>query len=75
MFLFTGVEFIKMLLITGVFYAVTRFVQSPRIKFKSNDGEYHDGKQDEQTDLQERGHGLDDGLQDHLETWTTNRHR
>ena len=34
----------KFILLTDIFYAVTRFVQRSRIKLEADDGEYHDGE-------------------------------
>ena len=48
--------------------AVTRFMQGSRIEFEPNDGEYHDGKEYQQADLQKRRHCLDNRFQHHLET-------
>ena len=55
-------------LLTDISDAVTRFMQGSRIEFEPNDGEYHDGKEYQQADLQKRRHCLDNRFQHHLET-------
>lgn len=54
--------------LTDVLYTVARFMQGSRIELEADDGEYHDGEEYQQTDLQERRHCLDDGLEHHLKT-------
>lgn len=44
-------------------------MESTRVEFKAYDGEYNNGEQDEQPDLQQRCHCLDDGLEDDLQAW------
>lgn len=55
-------------LLTDILDAVTRFMQGSRIEFEPDDGEYHDGEEHQQTDLQKRRHCLDNRLEHHLET-------
>lgn len=38
-------------------------------EFKADDGVDDDDKQDQQGDVEERNHGLDDGVQHHLKAW------
>lgn len=47
----------------------TGVVQSAAVKLQSDDGEHEDCKKEQQADLQQRNHGLHDGLQDYLQTW------
>ena len=44
-------------------------MQSSGVELKTNDGEDDDGEHDQEADLHQRGQGLQDGLEDHLETW------
>lgn len=39
------------------------------VELHPDDGEHDNGEEEEQADLQQRDHGLHDGLQHHLETW------
>lgn len=39
------------------------------IELESDDGEYEDGEEDEQSDLQQRRHCAEDRLEHHLETY------
>lgn len=39
------------------------------IELESDDGEYEDGEEDEQSDLQQRRHRAEDRLEHHLETY------
>lgn len=55
-------------LLTDVPDAVTRLMQSSRIKLEADDSEYHDGEKHQQADLQKRGHRFDNRLEHHLET-------
>lgn len=55
--------------LTNIGYAVARFMQGSRIKLEADDGEYYDGKEYQQADLQERRHRLDDRLEHHLKTY------
>lgn len=43
-------------------------MQGSRIKLEADDGEYHDGEEYQQADLQKRRHRLDDRLEHHLKT-------
>lgn len=43
-------------------------MQRPRVELQPDDGEYDDGEQHQQPDLEQRRHGLDDGLQHDLQT-------
>lgn len=54
--------------LTHVPYTEARFMQSSRIKLEADDGEYHDGEEYQQADLQQRRHRLDDRLEHHLKT-------
>lgn len=49
---------------------VTSLVQRAGVKLQSDDGEYDDGEQHQQPDLEQRCHSLDDGLQHDLQTYT-----
>lgn len=40
------------------------------IELQADDGEHEDGKEEQQPDLQQRDHGLHDGLQHHLQAWS-----
>lgn len=53
----------------GSYALVARLVQRSRVKLQSDDGEYDDGEQHQQADLEQRCHGLDDGLQHDLQTY------
>lgn len=48
---------------------VASLVQRPGVKLQSDDGEYDDGEQHQQADLEQWSHGLDDGLQHDLQTY------
>ncbi len=48
-------------------YIIAGGVEYAIVEFESDDGEYDDGEEDEQGDLEQRGHGLDDRVQDDLE--------
>ena len=39
-----------------------RSVQLPTVEFQADDSEHQDGKEEQEADLQERHHGLHDGL-------------
>lgn len=43
-------------------------VELSHVKLHANDGEHDDGKEEQQANLEQRYHGLHDGLEDHLET-------
>jgi hypothetical protein len=45
-------------------------VQGSRVELQSDDGEDDDGEQDQETDLEQRRHSLDDGLQHDLQAYT-----
>ena len=44
-------------------------MQGPRVKFESNNGEDQDGKHDQESDLHEWRQGLENRLEDNLETY------
>jgi hypothetical protein len=44
-------------------------MKSPGIELQADDSEYNDRKQHQQSDLQQRRHCFDDGLQHHLQTY------
>lgn len=44
-------------------------VKLPAVELQTNDGEHEDGKEQEETDLEQGDHGLHDGLQHNLEAW------
>lgn len=43
-------------------------VQSAAVELQADDGEHEDSEEEQQADLQQRHHGLHDGLQDDLQT-------
>lgn len=45
---------------------ITGRMESTRVEFEANNGEDDNGEQDEETDLEQRGHGTQDRLQDDL---------
>lgn len=53
----------------------TGLVEFAHVELEANDGEHEDGKEEQQPDLQERNHGLHDGLEHHLQTWGQSRQR
>src|SRR5699024_580915 len=58
---------LKPLAPTLVWQCVAGLVQSSFVKVKANDGKDNNGKQHQETNLQQRRHSLDDGLQDDLQ--------
>ena len=44
-------------------------MKHPTVEFQTDDGEDDDCEQDEETNLEKRCHGEDDGLEDHLKTF------
>ena len=40
------------------------------VELQADDGEHEDGEEQQQADLQQRHHGLDDGLQHDLQAWS-----
>lgn len=52
---------------------VACLVQRSGVKLQPDDRKYDDGEQHQQADLEQRSHGLDDGLQHDLQTYTTKR--
>lgn len=42
-------------------------MQLPTVELQANDGKHEDGKEEQEADLQERHHGLHDGLQHNLQ--------
>lgn len=50
-----------------------RSVQLPTVEFQADDSEHQDGKEEQEADLQERHHGLHDGLQHDLQAWKAGR--
>ena len=55
-------------LLTEVVDGVARLVERARVELEADDGEDEDGEHDEQADLHERRQGLQDGLQNDLQT-------
>jgi hypothetical protein len=53
--------------LTSVFVE-TGVVELPHVEVQADDGEHEDGKEEEHADLEQRNHGLHDGLQDNLKT-------
>lgn len=47
----------------------TSLVEFAHVELEANDGEHEDGEKEKQPNLQERDHGLHDGLEHHLQTW------
>lgn len=45
------------------------FMEFAHIELKADDGKHEDGKEKQQPDLQQRNHGLHDGLEHHLQAW------
>lgn len=45
-------------------------MERPRVELEAYNGEDDYSEKHQQPDLQQRGHSLDDGLQDHLQTYT-----
>lgn len=41
------------------------------VELQTNDGEHKDGKEKQQTNLQQRDHGLHDGFEHNLQAWRT----
>lgn len=50
---------------------VASLVHLPHEEFQANDGINDDDEQHKEGNVQQRHHGLDDGVQDHLETCAT----
>ena len=48
-------------------------VQLATVELQADDGEHEDGEEEQHADLEQRNHGLHDGLQDDLETWRRSR--
>lgn len=44
-------------------------MQLPTVELQADDGKHEDGKEEQEADLQERHHGLHDGLQHNLQAW------
>ena len=44
-------------------------VQLAAVELQADDGEHEDGEEEEQADLEQRNHGLHDGLQNNLQAW------
>lgn len=40
------------------------------VELEADDGEHKDGEEEQQPDLQQRDHGLHDGLEHHLQAWS-----
>lgn len=53
--------------LTGV-YLEAGHVEFAHVELHPDDGEHDDGEEEQQADLEQRDHGLHDGLQHHLET-------
>lgn len=43
------------------------------IELEADDSEHEDGEEEQQPDLQQRDHGLHDGLEHHLQAWSQKR--
>jgi hypothetical protein len=54
--------------LTEVLDAVAGLVERPGVELESDDGEDQDGEHDEKADLHQRRQGLENGLEDDLET-------
>lgn len=50
-----------------------RAVELSHVEVQADDGEHEDGEEEQESDLQQRNHGLHDGLQNHLQTWSRER--
>lgn len=50
-------------------------VQLAAVELQADDGEHEDGEEEQQADLQQGDHGLDDGLQHNLQTWSSRAKR
>lgn len=46
------------------------FMEFAHIELKTDDGKHEDGKEKQQPNLQQWNHGLHDGLEHHLQTWS-----
>lgn len=54
---------------------VASLVQRSGVELQPDDRKYDDGEQHQQANLEERSHGLDDGLQHDLQTYTGEREK
>lgn len=48
-------------------------MQLPAVKLQADDGKHENGEKEQQADLEERHHGLHDGLQHDLQAWEGKR--
>lgn len=48
----------------------TGLMEFAHIEFEADDGKHEDGKEEQQPNLQQRDHGLHDGLKHHLQAWS-----
>ena len=62
-------QWTSMATLTQVFNAVACFVECPRVELQADDGEYDDGKEEEQSDVDQGTDSLGYGGYDDLETW------
>lgn len=50
-------------------------MQLPAVELQADDREHQDGEEEQEADLQQRHHGLHDGLQHNLQAWKEGRKR
>lgn len=50
-------------------------VQLAAIELQADDGEHEDGEEEQKADLQQRDHGLNDGLEHNLQAWRSRAKR
>lgn len=48
----------------------TGLVEFAHVELEANDGKHEDGEEEKQPNLQQWNHGLHDGLEHHLQTWS-----
>ena len=60
---------LQQFLLTEVHHVVARPVESPGVEFQSDDGEDDDGKEEEESNVDQRTDSLGDRGDDNLETW------
>ena len=58
------------LLTEDVWHWLAGVVELAAVELQADDGEHEDGEEQQQADLQQRHHGLDDGLQHDLQAWS-----
>ena len=54
--------------LTEVLYAVAGLVKGSGVELEADDGKDENGEHDQQPDLHQRGQGLENGLENDLET-------